>query len=295
MLARHPLLEGIVDYAGLFPPAALPMRAAVTEYAVHRSGDASWMLAAFVIPAARLDEFAAAVAALDAPPPGPLPLSLLLGADPLADLDRAAGFESEHPGLVKIDAVEFRPAQAQAVAAVAARLPGRAQLFCEVSWEGEVSAMLAAVRAVGAFAKLRTGAVTADLIPPLPAVARFLRACRTAGVGMKFTAGLHHPVRAPYPLTYEPGAPVGTMHGFLNVFCAAALLFAHDAAEATLLAVLSETDPHAFRLGADGSLGWRAHELDAAMLRDVRARFARSFGSCSFSEPVHDLQELRRT
>ena len=46
------LLGGVVDYAGLFPPAALSMADAVAEYAAAQRGADAWMLGRFVLPAA---------------------------------------------------------------------------------------------------------------------------------------------------------------------------------------------------------------------------------------------------
>ena len=51
------LLSGVVDYAGLFPPAGLPLDQAIRNYARYRQGSDAWMLGRFVIPAARLAEF----------------------------------------------------------------------------------------------------------------------------------------------------------------------------------------------------------------------------------------------
>ncbi|MDE3127939.1 MAG: hypothetical protein KGL38_08030, partial [Gemmatimonadota bacterium] len=51
------LLARAVDYAGLFPPARLPMADAVRAYADYRHGPQAWMLGRFVVPAARLEEF----------------------------------------------------------------------------------------------------------------------------------------------------------------------------------------------------------------------------------------------
>ena len=56
------LLAQIVDYAGLFPPADLPMDQAVANYAAYRQDPGAWMLGRFVVPVARLDEFAQAAA-----------------------------------------------------------------------------------------------------------------------------------------------------------------------------------------------------------------------------------------
>ena len=62
--ALRTLVAGVVDYAGLFPPAGLDMPAAVRHYAECRVGDDAWMLGRFVVQAARLDEWESAVAAL---------------------------------------------------------------------------------------------------------------------------------------------------------------------------------------------------------------------------------------
>jgi hypothetical protein len=80
------------------------------------------------------------------------------------------------------------------------------------------------------------------------------------------------------------------MHGFLNVFTAAALARA-GAPLAAVEALLRETDGRAFRFGPDG-LRWCDFVVTTADLRAGRRSFALSFGSCSFSEPVADLEAL---
>jgi hypothetical protein len=45
------LLRGLIDYAGLFPPASLDLPAATRNYAAYRKGPHAWMLGRFVIPA----------------------------------------------------------------------------------------------------------------------------------------------------------------------------------------------------------------------------------------------------
>src|SRR5881398_1602133 len=51
------LLEGAVDYAGLFPPSGISMSEAVINYATYRNSNYAWMLGRFVVTSARLDEF----------------------------------------------------------------------------------------------------------------------------------------------------------------------------------------------------------------------------------------------
>ena len=91
-------------------------------------------------------------------------------------------------------------------------------------------------------------------------------------------------------LTYEPASPRAVMHGFLNVFAAAAFASA-GAGSSQLEAVLRETQPSAFRFDAS-SLSWRELRATSQALAATRRDFASSFGSCSFAEPVADLRAL---
>src|SRR5713101_2167456 len=52
------MLTGIIDYAGMFPPAKLPLDQAIRNYARYRTEPESWMLGRFICPAARLGELA---------------------------------------------------------------------------------------------------------------------------------------------------------------------------------------------------------------------------------------------
>jgi hypothetical protein len=44
------LLTGLIDYAGLFPPAKLSLDQAIRNYAAYRQCPERWMLGKFVIP-----------------------------------------------------------------------------------------------------------------------------------------------------------------------------------------------------------------------------------------------------
>ena len=55
-LSLRALLHGIIDYAGLFPPASLPLDETVLAYSRHRRGPHSWALGRLVVPALRLPE-----------------------------------------------------------------------------------------------------------------------------------------------------------------------------------------------------------------------------------------------
>jgi hypothetical protein len=155
-------------------------------------------------------------------------------------------------------------------------------IYCEAGLD-----RLDDVKKAGSFAKLRTGGVTPEAIPSIDSVAAYIYACRERGLAFKATAGLHHPIRSERALTYEPGAPIATMHGFVNVFLAAALAW-HGTRD--VRAVLGETDPAAFRF--DDGAHWRDWSVTAGQICEARLEFAHSFGSCSFEEPIADLEQL---
>jgi hypothetical protein len=253
----HALLENLIDYAGLFPPASLPMDRAIASYDAYRRGEHAWALGRFVVPFDRVAEV-----------PVDFPLSVLVAIKDLPRLDHS------------IDVIETNAANANDVAAIAGAAGGRT-VYVEVA----DSDMVKTIGRRGMRAKFRTGGLTQAAIPGAERVARFIRECAAERVPFKATAGLHHPVRCAKPLTYEPNAPVGTMHGFINVFMAAALVGAVDEE------VLLETDPRAFTFGNEAA-SWRGHSATTALLERVRKEFAISFGSCSFEEPIAELKEL---
>ncbi len=287
------LLERVVDYAGLFPPARLSMQDAVRAYAEYRQGAEAWMLGRFVVPAARLDEFdEAGGELLPTSASGSWPLSALLSADAETDAQSIVRFNDRHldvrRGAVHVDTVELKASHRAEVLA-AGKVVSGFDAFVEVDVREDPDPLVAAIAGVGAKAKIRTGGVTADAIPAERHVVRFMRRCLEHRVAFKATAGLHHPLRGEYPLTYEPDAPRGTLFGFLNLFLAATLM-RQGGDDAAVLALLGESDPSAIRPEGD-RVRWRDVVLTAEALHAAR-HGAVAFGSCSFREPVDDLRGL---
>ena len=254
MLARslQTLLAGLIDYAGLFPPASLSMEQALANYARYRDGEHAWMLGRFVVPAARAAEV-----------PEDVPASVVgvdeVKAETEEDVHRI-GLESRR------------------------RLGGRPGGVPPPYVEITDTDLIEHLAYHNLRAKIRTGGLTPDAFPSSVDIADFLRKCASWGVAFKATAGLHHPVRCVRALTYEPNAPTGTMHGFVNVFMAAAILSRAEA-------ILSDDDAGAFAFD-DDTASWRGHAVLTDDLARLRDGFAISFGSCSFEEPVADLKEL---
>jgi hypothetical protein len=293
--AIQSLLAGLIDYAGLFPPASLDMPAAVREYASHLASPDRWMLGRFIVPAARLTEFAdAAHSLLPRDEASAWRLAALPGPDVAVSVQGIGEFNCRHAapgaGRAVVDTIEFRAQSAADAAHALTRLPPWLAAYVEVPLGDAMATILDSVAAAGARAKVRTGGVTPDAFPSSPALARFLLACAERRLPFKATAGLHHPLRGTFRLTYDADPPFGTMFGFLNVFLAAAAAQA-GAPHTEIVAMLEERSPAAFVLTDDG-IGWRAHRFSTADLAALRRDTAVGFGSCSFREPTDDLRTL---
>jgi hypothetical protein len=246
------LLDSLIDYAGLFPPASLPIEEAVRKYDEHRRGEYAWALGRFVVPAARMHEV-----------PPDFPLSVLAAYDSIPDAH----------------VVEVKASTAEEIDVIAQQASGHT-IYVEVN-DFDLLDVIAHYRLR---AKIRTGGVSAETFPPVEDVATFIRACRQKKIPFKATAGLHHPIRCAKPFTYEAGSPVGTMHGFVNVFLAAAM-------PGSASQILREENARAFGFD-DGGIWFRDLRVTTEELERVRKQSAISFGSCSFEEPIEDLKAL---
>ena len=252
--ALRNLLAGVIDYAGMFPPSALPLSAAAENYAAYIESPDRWMLSRFVLNAKDLVSLPAA---------RHFPLTVLA--------DRTFALVD-----ARVKSVETKEVFAAPVTT-----------YCEIPIDD--TAALHAVRDAHAFAKIRTGGLTPEAIPTTDAIAAFLVKAAQLRLPFKATAGLHHPIRSMRALTYEKDSPTAVMHGFINVFVASALAWS-GASEKIVLQVLNEEDLAAFTFDTD--LRWRDTPLTAQQIAGARRDFAHSFGSCSFTEPASELKQL---
>jgi hypothetical protein len=241
------LVANSVDYAGLFPPASLPLPETLGRYRRYLGSPESWILNRQVLPKAKLG---------DVLPEDGWRVSLLVDDEPGALQPFVETLESKAPRRLSLPT------------------------YCEAPLEA----------IDGAFAKFRTGGLTPEAIPSPSEVAGLICGAAARNLPFKATAGLHHAIRAPRPLTYEPQSPRAVMHGFLNVLSAAVFAFAGLPREG-VLRILEETDPGAFEFRED-ELRLHGRAVSTAQIKAARLGFIHSFGSCSFEEPVNELRQL---
>ncbi len=267
------------------------MAPAVANYARYRESLYSWMLGRFIVPVARLAEFETSADRVRSEADERVwPLSVLGGGNNRADVERILEFNRKHAGRAIIDMIELKAAQSDDIGRAMRVLPDSITPYFEISIAEDPAEMVGLIGEAGGRAKVRTGSVTSDGFPSSVDLARFIRTCAEADVAFKATAGLHHPIRSVYRLTYADNSASAMMHGFLNVFLAAA--FACNGMDVDqLVEILDETTAEAFEFES-GSVMWRDQMVVRGQLRVTRSEFAIAFGSCSFEEPVDDLKRM---
>ena len=296
--ATRALLRGLIDHAALFPPASMGMDEALAEDRAARGGERAWMIGRFVCPASKLSRLRDAAGGFGGAPP----LSVVLDGAGGTEADGWTGALEQDAVLVagaqeagaQVEAIEVRlpsprPEPGELIAARSALAPLGAEVYLELvpgeRWRDSLPAAIGAAAAIGARVKLRCGGERADAFPPVELVALVMASCRQAGVPFKATAGLHHPIRH-----VERGSGFH-MHGFLNVLAAAALAEATGAGPPELERVLAEEDPGAFAVEPD-ALRVGAATAPTAAIEAARERLFVGYGSCSWREPVEDLERL---
>lgn len=275
--------SSLVDYAGLFPPAALPLVDAAAEYDAARGGPYAWMLGRFVVPASRVTEAAAALRQ-------PAALAVVIDV-PLEDVarERESGTGALEMALPALKAArDTYDAPIGQFAALRAKLalddlPAYLEIPRDKRWRESLVSVSRSLARHKLYAKLRCGGTSPDAFPTCAEVAWFLVAMAQEGVAFKATAGLHHPIRRTDPATGF------AMHGFVNLLVASLLAAAGDDAVEEALA-----DEDATAFAFEGAhLRWRDRRFDAAQIARTRRAGFVGYGSCSFAEPVADLMNMR--
>ena len=304
-IAFRTFMLQILDYAGMYPPANLSLDEAFKNFVAYQSDPYAWMLSRFVIPAKRLKEISAFNEKIS-----------------FTTLGRGGKDMDEFLANVNLDIADIRTFcdshQAATVDMYEVALPASSltdkfaandivtraadalnkngiMVFFEApfvetgeSWEVRAEKLLRALRKVKdkhVGFKLRTGGVTADAFPSTAQVAWAMAQTREAGVPLKCTAGLHHPIR------HFNQSVQTKMHGFLNVFGAGILTTASGISRAEIQAILEDENAENFAFDENG-FSWNTLRVDNSEMKKARL-FATSFGSCSFDEPKEDLQAIK--
>lgn len=290
------LLAQSIDYAGLFPPCSLTLEPALRNQAGYTREEDSWMLGSFVLPMAKFKESENYLSQFDQK--HPLRISALG-----AKTESASEFSEtliDHMQIMR----ELVKSRGQILSITQLEMPIPADV--NEALLAETRSILdglptfleapvdAAERTIALLAendsgkalgfKLRTGGVTANAFPTSAQIARVLVAAAMHRVPIKFTAGLHHPLRM------FRGEVKTKMHGFLNVLGAAVLSAEHAWDANQTEAMLEDENASSFSFD-ENNFAWCEWKIATNKIKE-RRKFVASFGSCSFDEPREDLRAL---
>jgi hypothetical protein len=293
------LLSKSIDYAGVFPPASLPLPEALEMFRRYLNGQESWAVSSIVLPIDRLREAASFLGdtpfRLTAIPRRTEDSNLWLGRL-RDDCQSLREFLVVH-AQIDVQALEIPLPKSEAkeiAERVEQLLPivSGYRVYLELtpgddSFRENLGAMIAAFERHHLTLwglKLRMGGTISSAFPSVSAVAEVLGMVRDARVPIKFTAGLHHPFRH---LDSDLGVH---MHGFINVLMAAMFAYACRLPPKNIEAILSDELPKNFVFSGNVAR-WLDLPIRAEQIEDLRRSIV-GFGSCSVDEPLHDLGAL---
>ena len=284
------LLESSIDYAGLFPPSSVSMAEAVLNYATYRNSNYAWMLGRFVTATARLDEFYEVAAEPISRDREPWRIAAVAGEDIIETIRTVKLFNQQASGAL-VDVIEVKANSGSKIYNTVEAMPEGVTAYFELPLDERLPELVSTLASHSQRAKIRTGGVTPDAFPSVSQIVRFVKTCLAANVPFKATAGLHHPIRCFRPLTYEEDSVMGRMHGFLNLFLMTC--FAREGYRTSFLDDVMEEEFNEVFTFDQNSAAWRSeYSLNVFQIEAARKYGIQSFGSCSFDEPVSDLQKL---
>src|SRR5438132_3334758 len=295
------LLTQSIQYAGIFPPCSLALEPGLQNQANYVRDPDAWMLNTFVLPVEKFDAAVGNLSLFDRE--HPLLISALgaktANAGEFIDTlkitaEKIRSFSAEHVDLVSARQLEMPLPQDVDLGLLGKMGSILKSLKLQAFWETPVDsaeeaiALLAEHNSTTGAAqfgyKLRTGGVTAEAFPTSQQIGRALIAAAKRRVPIKFTAGLHHPIR-------QFRDEVKTkMHGFLNVFGAAVLAAEYQWDEQQTSEMLEDENGASFSF-SDDFFAWREWKIATDQIK-TRRKLVTSFGSCSFDEPREDLRAL---
>ena len=319
-------MQGLIDYAGLFPPAGLPFEKALDNYINYQDHPSSWILSHFICPVRLLPELENCRAILETDNVQ-LSLSVLPESAETTraylelferTLQQIFEFSQKMGRFARIYALEFKISpQFMTETSGSALHDFFLKLFDKVYQTGSFPPRL--------FFELQKSPHWAeqidDFIEEIWSFNEVLKgrkissADRAAGIKIRCGGG----TAADFPTTEEIARVISAcaeklilfkataglhhpmrhlnastqqwQHGFFNVFGAALMAYRYPLNTDEILMLLAEKDPKQFVFKGE-LFAYKNWKLHTAEIQEIRSKYVISFGSCSFDEPRDDLIQL---
>ncbi|KAB8028591.1 hypothetical protein [Fluviispira multicolorata] len=310
-------MNELLDYAGLYPPAQLSLEESLKNYSEYLLHEYEDMLGKFVLPVNKIEETILLLNThnyLSKIGKRKASFSIILSACKSfndfpnilqKDFQSIQEFSKLFESSLEILSIEFLPPE-DILAANSNKIIDvylsilfenfrahnkKIDFYCEIPLNDnfdknirEISEYNRSNLNFQVLVKLRTGGVKKEQIPSAQEIAHALSLCAKYKIPVKATAGLHVPVP-----NFNPD--VGTiLHGFLNVFSSMMLAYQELATEKEIEDILSNYNYENFKFSKTG-LEIGKFSLSNYEIENLRKKYIKSFGSCSFLEPIDHLIE----
>lgn len=293
------LLSGILDYAGVYPPAKLDFTSSYTNYCTYRNSPKAFMLGSFVCPITNLEDLRASQT-----PESPIDVSVIASAAQNqenffrqleSDVEKTTSYFSHaipshnlYSFEVRLMSYDTDIQKCEKVLNKLYSINKNTKLFLEVpfldGWENSVLEMISRIsEQTLCNAKIRTGGLNQNSFPTVKQLQQFIYACANNELPFKATAGLHHPI------THWDDEIKVIMHGFFNVFISAICMY-HNYEHEIVEKILSSQNTSDFQFYDEYAVICD-NKITLEEIQQGRT-FALSFGSCSLDEPVEHLVSL---
>jgi len=315
-LSINTFIDGIIDYAGLFPPANLNLFDSLSNYLNYIKTNKYNLLSSFVLPINLIDDFIPTLekigtdySKLDISFVATKPNDAINFIDSIkSDMDKINSLVNKNDKIyakaieitlpIKSDIGENKDdfEKLYNTISMVSKLVNneKLQVYYEVpNSKNWIEITKNTIKLLAEYNssnqnnisyKIRCGGVKPEMTPPNENVIAAIMTCTKYNVSLKATAGLHHPFRH---FNDELG---GVMHGFVNIFVAIILSKNMNLRTELMLELLNDENPINFEWN-DNGLTWQNHFISIEDIKESKDIIS-SFGSCSFDEPIDDLKEL---
>ncbi len=325
MQSLNIFMQGLLDYAGLFPPATLSLQNSLKNFAEYYHHNQKEWLGKFILPINKINET----------------ISILNKQNIFSTLENKAQLSiilsnckslSEYKNCAQNDLISIKNLINQIgntinicsfeilppidifnsgntdllknfliySSEVLFEFKDKTDFYCELPLSEKLNDYLTTIKIhneninlLKISVKLRTGGVTQQQIPSSKDIAEAIFLCAKHKIPLKATAGLHVPVP-------NENLQVGAkLHGFLNIFSCMLLCYNQILIDKNIInieeikKIISSYSYKDFKFSETGlQIGENKDRfISNQSMTALRKNYIKSFGTCSFLEPIGHLHE----
>ncbi len=325
MQSLNIFMQGLLDYAGLFPPATLSLENSLKNFAEYNHHNQKDWLGKFILPINKIDDTILLLnnQNIFSTLKNKAQLSIILSnSKTLSEYKNCAQNDllsikkliNQFGNTIDLQSFEILPPNdifnsentnllknfLNYSTEVLFEFKNKTDFYCELPLSEKLNDYLTEIKKhneninlLKISVKLRTGGVTPQQIPCPKDIAEAILLCAKHKIPLKATAGLHVPVP-------NENLQVGAiLHGFLNIFSCMLLCYDQILSYKNIInieemkKIISSYSYKDFKFSETGlQIGeTKDRFISNQNMTDLRKSYIKSFGTCSFLEPIEHLHE----